>query len=241
MEEWEARDGQIDEYLEKLERGVKFVFMQALNRISDDPRDLVFDILLLDMLNGGMDDLIRTMPFRARALSITRTLPEDAPPGTTQGLEEASRGVQNVARGAIREVSQEVATLAGQMALFGQTGFKQAVKDLLDRAVAKLVKAFDQALVIWDRVVLDKIGGLKDDPVWIYEGPADKNNRPFCGVVVRQPRAYTRTGIDSLNAHPLLASYVPPNVFMLCGGHGCRHVFMPVSRQFAEAKGLEIV
>lgn len=236
--DWEAHDDLIDSYFAKTVREIKFVFMQALGRIPDDPSEVVFDIILLDLLESGLDDLIRSLPLRERAFSIARTLPEDAPDGTTRGLEDAAQGVKNTLYSAVRTLALAIVTLATQMTLFRRTGFKQAVSDLLDPE--SLAQEFNQALILWDRIVLDRIGDLKEDPLWVYDGPADKRNRPFCAEIVRLPRAYTREQIEKLNSHPLLADYVPPNVFMLCGGYNCRHVFLPVSRAFADQNGLEV-
>lgn len=238
-EAWDAHDELIDSYLTGAERRIRFAFMQALSKIPDDPAAVVFDIVVLDLLESGVDDLIRTLPFRQRALSIAQTLPEDAPEGTTRGLEEATRGVKDTLYGVVREMAQKIATLATQMTLFRRTGFKEAVADILDPK--DLLSELSQALLLWDRIVLDRIGELKDDPLWVYAGPADKRNRPFCAEVVRLPRAYSRAQVEKLNEHPLLPNYVPPNVFMLCGGYNCRHVFMPVSRSYVTALGLEVM
>lgn len=240
MSEWGERDDQIDAYLNKTERSIRYVFTQALSRISDNPSEVVFDILLIDLLDSGMDRIIRELPLRQRALTITRVLPEDAPEGTTRGLEEASQAARNIALASIRELAQEIMTLASRMQMFRQDGFKQAVADLLDKRAKSLATDMNQALLLWDRAVLERIGELKDDPVWVYDGPADSRNRPFCAVIVRTPRAYTREQVEQLNAHPLLDSYVPPNVFMLCGGYNCRHAFLPVSREYARSNGLVI-
>ena len=242
MDDWDERDLLIDQWTSSTKREVELAFGRFLSGLSDDPRDVAFDVVMLLLLTSGMERVIASVPLRNRALAIARTLPEDLPGGSTTGLEEASRGVKDLMRGSIREVAQEVSQLAAQMTLFRQDGFKEAVGSLLDRQVDRIVEKFGQALLVWDRAVLDRISELQaEEPVWVYSGPQDKKNRPFCSAIVRLPRAYTRQGIENLNAHPLLADYVPPNVFMLCGGYNCRHAFIPVSRGFASANGLEVV
>lgn len=241
-DEWEDRDVLIDSWISRTEREIGFVFGRFLAGLSDDPRQVVFDILLLDLLESGLDRVIADAPLRKRALAITRTLPEDAPEGSTRGLEDASRSVKGLMLGNVRELAQDIVQLANQMALFRQDGFKEAVENLIDQRVKALVAQFGQALLVWDRAVLDRIADMHPEPpLWVYDGPADRKNRPFCHVIVRTPAAYTRAGVETLNAHPLLDSYVPPNVFMVCGGFNCRHVFLPVSRQYATDRDLEVV
>lgn len=242
MDDWDERDLLIDAWISSTRQEVELALGRFLSGLSDDPRDAAFDALYLLLLGSGFERIVAAIPLRNRALAIARTLPEDLPGGSTTGLEEASQGVKDLMRGAIREVAQEVSQLATQMTLFRQNGFREAAAGLLERQVDKIVEKFGQALLVWDRAVLDRISELQpEEPVWIYAGPQDRKNRPFCSAIVRLKHAYTRQGIENLNAHPLLADYVPPNVFMLCGGFNCRHAFIPVSRGFAEANELEVI
>ena len=242
MSDWEDRDLLIDSWSSGVERDVEFVFGRFLAGLSDDPRQIVFDILLMELLDAGLSRIIEQVPLRKRAIAITRTLPEDLPAGSTTGLEDASRAVKELMLGDVRDLAQEIVQLSVQMTLFRKDGFKEAVENLLESRVGTLVEQFGQALLVWDRAVLDRVADLQPEPpVWVYSGPADKKNRPFCRVIVRAPRAYTREAIERLNEHPDLDSYVPPNVFMLCGGFNCRHVFLPISREHAKSSGLEVV
>lgn len=242
MDDWYERDLLIDAWISSTRQEVELAFGRFLSGLSDNPRDAAFDTLYLLLLSSGFERVIASTPLRNRAMAIARTIPEDLPGGSTTGLEGASQGVKDLMRGAIREVAQEVSQLATQMTLFRRDGFKEAAGSLLERQVDKIVEKFGQALLVWDRAVLDRISELQsEEPVWVYSGPQDRKNRPFCSAVVRLKRAYTRQGVEALNLHPLLADYVPPNVFMMCGGYNCRHAFIPVSRGFASEHGLEVV
>lgn len=238
---WDTRDALIDAYERAVERDIDLVFGRFLAGVSDDPRQIAFDVVLLDLMDLGLDRVIRQSPLRQRAEAITAMVP-DPPEGRTTGLEDFSRRVQDLMKEEVRGVAQEVATLARQMSILGTASFKDGLAHLLDRLKSKLAEAFAQALLLWDRAVLDRVAELKDGEVlWQYAGPVDGRNRPFCSVVASAPRVYTRAAVERLNEHPLLAPYVPPNVFMLCGGYNCRHVFLPTDRAQAQASGFEVV
>lgn len=75
-----------------------------------------------------------------------------------------------------------------------------------------------------------------DEPValaYIYSGPSDAKNRPFCARLVG--KALTERALAVLdNGHGL-----PVDAF--CGGYNCRHVLSPVTLPEALRRGLEIV
>lgn len=236
---FEPRDNLIDSYLHDLEGQISFVFGQFLAGLSDDPRAAVFDILLLDLLSS-VRPLLSTMPWRRRAEVIVDTLPDAVPPGSTTGLEAAQEQLLRSMESYVAGLASALATKAGEMGAAGQSnGFQDAASEILDNKASALRDSISNALLMWERIVLDKVADLMaEQPVWAYAGPLDRKNREFCRAVLLDGRVYTRQEIEQLNGHPLLHSYVPPNVFTYCGGINCRHVWLPVSKASAREMGL---
>lgn len=224
------RDDLIDAYEQALTKQVDFVFGRFLTGVSDDPRAITFDILLLLLLehNDTMREIISSIPFRKRAEVISQ-LVDNPPDKSTRGLEAARGSLVQLVESQIMTIAVELSSKAHEMAAGGKTsGFVDAAAAILDTAVSKVVQDIHNMLLMWDRIVLEKIADTFDtEPKYIYAGPRDEKNRPFCADVVGDPPR-TRKEIDELNNHPDLHKYVPPNVFILCGGVNCRHVWLPV-------------
>lgn len=114
-----------------------------------------------------------------------------------------------------------------------------SIRDVVKQEVTTFVRTADTTVSLFDRVAIREVGETLDG-LWIYAGPADNRNRPFCADIVRRKVAFTDSGIDKLNTHPLLAAYVPPNVSILCGGYRCRHVWWPITKAQASQQGLTV-
>lgn len=240
MEPFDHRDEVLDAFEAKLDDQLDFVFGAFLSGLSDDPRAIVFDILLLLMM-GQMRLLIDTLPFRERAELAANLPPEDAPPGSTRGLDSALSSLVGMIESRVVALTALIASKAQEMAASGHSdGFVDVAQEIIDKAKERMAEDIATAMTMWERIVLNKIGDLMGSPVFVYAGPLDEKNRPFCRDIVSKKVAYTKSGINKLNAHPLLHSYVPPNVFTLCGGRNCRHVFLPISREAAVSQDLEI-
>lgn len=72
-----------------------------------------------------------------------------------------------------------------------------------------------------------------DDPLRLYVGPEDKVTRPFCSVLVG--KAVPSKWLSQLNNNQGLP------VARHGGGWNCRHSLLPISREFAEMRDIEIV
>lgn len=121
---------------------------------------------------------------------------------------------------------------------------EKAVRSVVEKEIKEFIEALDTAFSIHDRIAMRELGeefesGGKE-VYWLYAGPADKRNRAFCGEIVRRDSIFTMRGVQKLNDHPDLHKYVPPNVFTMCGGHGCRHIWMPVQAGSPMAEGRQI-
>lgn len=228
---FQDRDEDIAAYGVKLDAGLDYVFGRFLSGLSDDPRDITLDILMLLLLDdsGPYVRLVQAMPFRSRAEQISR-LVKSPPDSFTKGLVDAQENLTKLVMANAASVLNDLAAKALTMAASGQTrGFLAAAEDLLSGATRGLVEAFQNALFMWERIVLDKIAEtFAEAPKFVYAGPRDRKNREFCREIVGSPPR-TRAEVEELNNHPALHYYVPPNVFILCGGHNCRHVWVPVA------------
>lgn len=230
-EVFQDRDEDIAAYGERLDAELDYVFGRFLFGLSDDPRDITLDTLMLLLLDesGPFARTVQAMPFRSRAEQISR-LVKNPPDSFTKGLADAQDNLSRLVMANAASILNDLAAKALTMSASGQTrGFLAAAEDLLASATRGLVDAFQNALFMWERIVLDKIAqAFAEEPKFIYAGPRDRKNREFCREIVGTPPR-TRAEVEELNNHPALHYYVPPNVFILCGGHNCRHVWVPVA------------
>ncbi len=117
---------------------------------------------------------------------------------------------------------------------------KNAVKDSVEKEIKQFIEALDTAFSAHDRIAMRNLGEQEGRGLWIYAGPADNRNRAFCADIVRRNSVFTAAGIEKLNEHPALHTYVPPNVAILCGGHGCRHLWLPVADNSGLLEGRDL-
>lgn len=236
----DERDAEIDAYLAAVEQDVSLVFGRFLSGIPDDPRDITWDILFLSLMDAGLDRVVSGMPWGSRARTAARLAP-DVREDSTRGLDSARDELTRNLNEKLRATLGEAADTASRMRLEGKTsGFRDVLENDLGRAlVTSVVDALSNTLLAWERTVLERIA--PDDAVYQYAGPVDKRNREFCAAIAPQQVVRTRGAIEALNAHPLLHWYVPPNVFTYCGGVNCRHLWIPMSRTTAAARGLAII
>jgi hypothetical protein len=139
---------------------------------------------------------------------------------------EALRRIQDTIRRETTMLQERVRLRVDEARLSGAS--EQEARDAAAREIEAQLPRLTQrgvdAQTMTDRVILEGMGA----PFYLYEGPADSKNRKFCADIVRRRAVFTPKGVEALNAHPLLHSYVPPNVAVLCGGYNCRHLWMPM-------------
>lgn len=231
---FQDRDAFLDAVESQVDNVLDGVFLAFLAGMSDNPRDAVWDVLVLLLLDSAMP-LINSLPFdsRARELAASVDLPFQ---GSSRRL-GASRDA--LVEGLRARVANTAMTLAGKLqesAANAQfNGAVATARDFLEKSKDELVADFVGAVLQYERIVLDVLAELSTDQaeiVFIYAGPRDRKNREFCSKYAGRETsvAYTRDAIERLNDDPDLHKYVPPNVFTLCGGINCRHMFFPVKR-----------
>lgn len=236
----EERDAEIDAYLAAVEEDVSLVFGRFLAGISDDPRSITWDILFLALMDAGVARVVDVMPWGSRARGVARLAP-DVREDSTRGLETARDELTRNLNEKLRTTLGEAADTASRMRLEGKTsGFRDVLDNDLGKAIITgVIDALSNTLLAWERIVLEAVA--PNDAVYQYAGPVDKRNREFCAAIAPMKVARTRSAIEDLNAHPLLHWYVPPNVFTYCGGVNCRHIWIPMTRATAAARGLSII
>lgn len=180
-----------------------------------------------------LDDIVTRLPFDQRQQVLAQ--------GT--GAERIQVPVERIIQRVTARVDVLATTLRARVeegkigGLLGES-LIDSIVDTLTLQITAFIQELDTALSLYDRLFLARVGKEMKSPLWVYAGPRDNRNRPFCRAVLDERRAYTEAEIDTLNDHPLLHSYVPPNVRTLCGGYGCRHVFAPITTAQAQKEGL---
>jgi hypothetical protein len=221
----------LDAFLEDMQGRVEDMSDSILTQVEEDNlsrSDLMFWAAAVAIALAP--ELRRLNTFMAsRSLKIAEQFGDDELARTYRRkamlMAEANIGI---AAAAINAKTQEtvIAGVRGRELADG-------IRTIIEQEMADLVKSMDTIVSI--RVV-----GETRDNLWLYVGPADSRNRKFCADIVRRKVAFTPSGIEKLNEHPDLHKYVPPNVSILCGGYGCRHVWWPVSEDYVQQAGLRI-
>lgn len=113
--------------------------------------------------------------------------------------------------------------------------------DAVGTTVGKVQAAVDSAIMASGRAVtvkaalnaLEELGkGKEDEILFLYVGPEDPKNRPFCRKYVNTVvTAKTMKSLD--NGQDLPAEYY-------CGGYNCRHSWAPIPREEAKISGYKI-
>jgi len=228
---WAELAGISDSFLEEAESVVPLLadkILRELNPESDE--DLVnlgfWLALLLELIE---ENLIKRVPLDQRAEALTQQF--------GQQVVDTSPLIAQM-RSNVGVMAAHVTTKTSEAIMNQKRGEEliQAIEKAIESGLADFVRSLDTSMSMYDRLFMEEVG-RGGTGVWRYAGPSDARNRPFCGAIVRNKILYTDSGIEKLNNHPLLHSYVPPNVKMLCGGYNCRHVWVPVTRAQISALG----
>ena len=163
-----------------------------------------------------------------------------APPSTlsTQVREEldmimdrAAEDVTSVfkdASGDVREAAQAGILSGGSLA-----DLVAAVADKIGTTYTRAQAAVDAAIMaVGRRSVMAGAEEMRDtlDLVYVYVGPRDDKNRPFCRQWVGKATARPEALVNGQDLP------VPD----YCGGYNCRHSWAPTPRDIAVAEGIDI-
>lgn len=225
---------QFSEYIDRVADELSGLLTKHFEEVfGQDPEDEnLFHKLIM---SGILDDLAR-MPIDGVVQRTARVLRADGRNISNEQLalavaNERSRMVSYMRAEARAGFEQARARILQGVALGGRVErdvLEQASKVFVDYMHSKV----SVAVMVWQRIVIevaarDIFKGKKW--LWRYAGVRDNRNRKFCASVLDMQRDFDDSQVTELNQHPDLHPYVPPNVRTLCGGYGCRHVFLPVS------------
>ena len=108
------------------------------------------------------------------------------------------------------------------------------VQERLDVSFRQASAAVDAAIMgAGRRAVLAEAVASGVPWVYLYVGPKDAKNRPFCAQWIGK----CVTNPDAVDVTP----GQPSPVGTYCGGYNCRHSWAPITRDRAVARGYEIV
>lgn len=237
LDELEKFSEYIDRVADELDPLMAAHFDEVVGR---DPEDE--DLFHVLIMSGILDDLAR-MPIDGVVRRTARVLRAGGHKVTTEALasavlDERSRMVAYMraeARAGFEQARARMLQGIDQTGKLDADVLEQARRVFVDYMHSKVAVA----VMVWQRLVVQIaarriLGGV--DWLWRYAGVRDNRNRPFCASVLDMDRVFDDAQVEELNEHPQLHAYVPPNVRTLCGGYGCRHVFLPVTREEAGTK-----
>jgi len=185
------------------------------------------------IIHSILDDVIERMPFDRRRQLLEEGMKGSAEVPVEEIVSRSYARIDLVAASIRARVAEgKIGGLLGEDLI-------EAIEQALSKGIADFIRDLDTSLTMYDRLFMASLAEGMDNHRWQYAGPRDLKNRLFCAEVLDAKQAYTDNGVEELNNHPSLHPYVSPNVRTLCGGYGCRHVFVPVTRTQAEKEGLQ--
>lgn len=202
------------------------------------------------LLQAGLTDLIDSLPYDELAELEFRLAQQHQSPERRSDMVfpiaailAARQDIFNTVNQRVLQVSSDIASNVSQSASLISLNVG-SLFDIISGRFRKvkrdLATALNTSLHVSSRSVQESLTSQFQEPLYIYSGIRDSKNRAFCADVLDRNNAYTESGIQKLNKHPLLLPHVPPNVKTLCGGYNCRHMFAVVSREFAEKNGMKV-
>jgi hypothetical protein len=195
-----------------------------------DTNELAWWILLM---HSVLDNIVTRLPLDRRR----QILEEGMKTSVSEIPIEAIVAREN-ARIEMVASSLRLRIAEGKIGGFMEEDLLKAVEQALNKGITDFIQGLDTSLSVYDRLFMQQVANQQGEHLWVYDGPLDQRNRAFCREILLERSAYTDAGVDELNSRPSLHSYVPPNVKTLCGGYGCRHMFLPITKEKAASMGL---
>lgn len=223
-----------DNFLEDSLSRVETLVHMGLDELQDgdiEENDLQRWLVIIHFL---LDDFFEQVPFGQRQVVLEHGL-------QVTNVVVPLRTLSERFHARVEQVAAAIRVRVAEGKLGGLLG--EDLLESIQQAVAKQVRDFiwdlDTLMSVYDRLFMRQVTAQVDDARWAYDGPRDSRNRVFCRSVLDQKQTFDERGIEKLNLHPDLHAYVPPNVMTLCGGYGCRHMFVPVTKEQAQIRGLQ--
>ena len=142
--------------------------------------------------------------FVARSISLAVSVPFDR----LLGLSDARVG---------RVLALTVVKSSFRLSVAGQKVLCETAAGEAERLRAET----DTAASVLGRIAAAASTTGRDHETFLYSGPIDGRLRPFCAEHIG--RVFSRKAIDAMDNGQL------PNVYLTCGGHQCRHTWLPIA------------
>jgi len=102
-----------------------------------------------------------------------------------------------------------------------------AILETFDRTIPQAMSLAETSMSMYSRTLTDRAFQYIENKrgvalTYSYQGPNDKVTRPFCKRLLGD-KTFTRAQIEAMDNGSI------PNVFLSCGGYGCRHQWLLAS------------
>jgi hypothetical protein len=200
-------------------------------------------LFMTEMNNAGYQRLVnafvgqfhQTLPFLQETLQVLGDQVGQkwgAKLGFTQADLSLLGAVQANTVAQLEGAIQAVAGQAITRGLFGVSGLKfgalvETLTDKLEQSIGNATSIGNTAVSTFYRTASERSFAIiaKDLPAqvlrYLYLGPKDKLERPFCKHLTDANKSYTREQIDKMNNH----QFPVGSCFVTAGGWNCRHAF----------------
>jgi len=189
---------------ERLEQAETILLEEHVERVRGEM------VGIIDLIDAGYARL-GADPLESDPLVLS-TLVRDA---QLERLQELTRYDQNLIRDALMRSVLGRAT---------PSDLEREFRQLAGGAAHRADRLHHDALITHSRAVNAERAEASGIEWFVYAGPDDSRNRPFCEE--RVGKAYAREQIDEMNNGQM------PDVMRSGGGHRCRHHWRPVRRRW---------
>jgi hypothetical protein len=118
----------------------------------------------------------------------------------------------------------------------------ERLPDAADRIARRLGVTQSQAMTeartraaMFDRAVTDETAARHGVQAYVYRGPLDGITRSFCRACLRMHNLYWPRDMVAR----LTNGQTPTSPLFTCGGYNCRHLWIPVTEESIEDRGLK--
>lgn len=225
---------QIDSLVEEIRLYVRQLLRQAIEEEEDDDEGIPLSFLggiavvvqtpELELKLARLDELFDLQLIYSRELFRRST--EQEPMELSESAIGDLAAFILLSKQAIRDSVQTYASNVGAGILNNSVSiFKSPIEDVLDAAEGRIFSGMNTDLKTqvsaYNRVVQYEQARMAGLNSFLYAGPRDERNRPFCAERVN--KVFSREQISQWDN----GQGLPADIF--CGGYNCRHELVPVN------------
>ena len=238
MDEIEENIRRVNLQIDSLVEEIRLYVRELLRRAIEEEEDDVDGGPLIFL--GGIDTLVQTPELENKlarldelydlqiiySRELFRRSTEQEPMGLSESAVEDLAAFVLLSKQAIRDSVQSYASNVGAGILNNSVSiFKSPVEDVLDVAEERIFSRMNTDLKTqvsaYNRVVQYEQARMAGLNSFLYAGPRDERNRPFCAERVN--KVFSREQISQWDN----GQGLPADIF--CGGYNCRHELVPVN------------